>query len=109
MQETHPLMSINDQDLLRLAKLSRIEITSEELAGTRDDLNRILGLIADLQAIDTKGIEPMAHPLEAHQDIALRLRPDEATATHTPEQRAALMQNAPAQHEGLFLVPTVIE
>ncbi|WP_353170772.1 Asp-tRNA(Asn)/Glu-tRNA(Gln) amidotransferase subunit GatC [Paracandidimonas soli] len=102
-------MTINDQDLLRLAKLSRIEITPEELAGTRNDLNRILGLIADLQAIDTNGIEPMAHPLEAHQDIALRLRPDEAAPTQTTEQRSALMRNAPAQHDGLFLVPTVIE
>ncbi len=102
-------MTINDQDLLRLAKLSRIEITPEELAGTRNDLNRILGLIADLQAIDTNGIEPMAHPLEAHQDIALRLRPDEAAPTQTAEQRSTLMRNAPAQHDGLFLVPTVIE
>ena len=102
-------MTINDQDLLRLAKLSRIEITPEELSGTQADLNRILGLIAELQAVDTAGVEPMAHPLEARQDIALRLRPDEAAPTQTPEQRAALMQNSPAQFDGLFLVPTVIE
>lgn len=109
MQEVYPLMTINNQDLLRLAKMSRIEITPEELAGTQNDLNRILGLIQELQAVDTQGIEPMAHPLEACQEIALRLRPDEAEPTQTPEQRAALMQSAPAQFDGLFLVPTVIE
>lgn len=102
-------MTINDQDLLRLAKLSRIEITPEELAGTRNDLNRILGLIADLQAIDTNGIEPMAHPLEAHQDIALRLRPDAVTETPSEDRRAELLANAPDARDGLFLVPKVIE
>lgn len=102
-------MTITEQDLSRIAKLSRITIAPEERSGIQDDLNSMLGLIAQLQAVDTSGITPMAHPLEAHQDIALRLRADQAGPTQSPEQRDALMRNAPARQEGLFLVPTVIE
>ena len=94
---------------MRIARLARIELSSDETAQTQKELNDILGLMARLQAIDTTGVEPMAHPLSAHQDIALRLRPDAAAPTATLDQRAALMSNSPAEAEGLFLVPTVIE
>ncbi|NYT36214.1 Asp-tRNA(Asn)/Glu-tRNA(Gln) amidotransferase subunit GatC [Allopusillimonas soli] len=102
-------MAITEQDVARIARLASIELTSEQSAQAQAELNGILQLIQQLQAVDTQGIEPMAHPLAAHQDISLRLRPDAAAATHTAEQRDALMANAPARHEGLFLVPTVIE
>ncbi|CAM5459501.1 Asp-tRNA(Asn)/Glu-tRNA(Gln) amidotransferase subunit GatC [Eoetvoesiella caeni] len=101
-------MAITDTDVARVAKLACIALTPEGSA--RDELNGILGLIEQLQAVDTTGVEPMAHPLSAHQEIALRLRDDEAAATHTLEQRQVLMGNSPAGTEqGLFLVPTVIE
>ncbi|EXU79288.1 glutamyl-tRNA amidotransferase subunit C [Comamonas aquatica DA1877] len=59
-----------------------------------------------MQAVDTSGVQPLAHPVAAIQDIALRLREDVASE---PNQREANMRNAPAQGEGLFLVPKVIE
>lgn len=102
-------MAISEQDVTRIASLARIELSPEETAQTQKELNDILGLMAQLQAVDTQGVEPLAHPLSAHQDIQLRLRDDVAAPTHTEEQRAALMVNAPAQTQGLFLVPTVIE
>lgn len=102
-------MTINEQDVARIARLARIELSSTDTARAQKELNGILSLIEQLQAIDTTGIEPMAHPLAAHQDIALRLRPDAATPTHSIEQRQALMANSPAEENGLFLVPTVIE
>ncbi|HLV28437.1 MAG TPA: Asp-tRNA(Asn)/Glu-tRNA(Gln) amidotransferase subunit GatC [Burkholderiaceae bacterium] len=102
-------MSISEQDVTRIARLARIQLSTDEIAQTQKDLSRILDLMARLQAVDTQGVEPMAHPLSAHQDIQLRLREDAAAPTNTEEQRAALMSNAPAQAEGLFLVPTVIE
>ncbi|MCI2808965.1 Asp-tRNA(Asn)/Glu-tRNA(Gln) amidotransferase subunit GatC [Eoetvoesiella caeni] len=103
-------MAITDTDVARVAKLACIALTPEGSARARDELNGILGLIEQLQAVDTTGVEPMAHPLSAHQEIALRLRDDEAAATHTLEQRQVLMGNSPAGTEqGLFLVPTVIE
>lgn len=101
-------MAITDQDVERIANLARIALTPEGAERTRLELNGILGLIEQLQAVDTQGVEPMAHPLSAHQEINLRLRDDKA-ASGTEAQRAALMANAPATSEGLFLVPTVIE
>ena len=53
--------------------------------------------------------EPMAHPLSARQQISLRLREDKALPSGTVESRQAMMRNAPAEQDGLFLVPTVIE
>ncbi len=102
-------MAISEQDVKRIAQLARIQLSPDEAAQTQKELNDILGLMARLQAVDTTGVEPMAHPLSAHQDIQLRLREDKAAPTHTEAERAALMSNAPAQAEGLFLVPTVIE
>lgn|SRR5690606_33369150 len=102
-------MSITEQDVARIARLARIELSPAHTARAQHELNGIMGLIEQLQAVDTSGIEPMAHPLEAHQEIKLRLRDDKSTATRTAEQRNALMANAPANDNGLFLVPTVIE
>ncbi len=102
-------MALTEQDIARLARLAGLRLDPSEQERARRELERILGLIAQLQAVDTTGIEPMAHPLEARQDVSLRLRDDRAAPALTLEQRAAHMANAPAQHEGLFLVPTVIE
>ncbi len=102
-------MAITEQDVNRIARLARIELSSEQNLQAQQELNGILTLIEQLQAVDTEGVDPMAHPLSAHQDIRLRLRPDAASPANSPEQRAALMANSPAGHENLFLVPTVIE
>jgi aspartyl-tRNA(Asn)/glutamyl-tRNA(Gln) amidotransferase subunit C len=102
-------MAISEQDVERIARLARIRLSPDEAAQTQKELSDILGLMARLQAVDTTGIEPMTHPLSAHQEIQLRLREDVAIPTHTESERAELMANAPAQAEGLYLVPTVIE
>ncbi|TAL90021.1 MAG: Asp-tRNA(Asn)/Glu-tRNA(Gln) amidotransferase subunit GatC [Candidimonas sp.] len=102
-------MAITDQDVARIARLARIELSDQASHRAITELNRIIRLIEQLQAVDTNGIEPMAHPLSAHQDIALRLRPDAAAPTHTLAERHALMANSPAEVDGLFVVPTVIE
>ena len=102
-------MAISEQDVTRIAQLARIHLSPEETAQTQKELSDILALMARLQAVDSQGVEPMAHPLSAHQNIELRLREDTAAPTLSETERAALMANAPAQTEGLFLVPTVIE
>lgn len=102
-------MALTEQDITRLARLSGLRLDSNDQSRARQELNRILGLIEELQAVDTTGIEPMAHPLAAHQHIALRLRDDAADPAQSASQRDACLQNAPAAHQGLFLVPTVIE
>ncbi|MCZ4328456.1 Asp-tRNA(Asn)/Glu-tRNA(Gln) amidotransferase subunit GatC [Castellaniella denitrificans] len=102
-------MALTEQDIARLARLSSLRLDSNDQIRARQELDRILGLIETLQAVDTAGVEPMAHPLAAHQDIALRLCDDAPDPAQTPEQRDACLANAPAAHQGLFLVPTVIE
>lgn len=102
-------MAITQQDVDRIARLASLELTPEQTEQAQTELTGILALIQQLQSVDTDGIEPMAHPLSGHHDVTLRLREDSARPTATPEERAALMANAPATADGLFLVPTVIE
>jgi len=95
-------MSLTPDQLQRIASLARIDVAPAEAAGVTERLNRVLGLIDQLQAIDTQGIEPMSHAL----DVVQRLRPDEVTE---PDQREANQKLAPAVEGGLYLVPKVIE
>ena len=95
-------MSLTSSDVRRIAHLARIEITEGETERTLVQLNEIFKLIEQLQSVNTAGIEPMSHPLGGSQ----RLRED--LAGDRPA-REANMKNAPAQRDGLFLVPRVIE
>lgn len=99
-------MSLSDDQVRRIARLARIAVRPEESKEALDRLNRVLALIDQLQAVDTAGIEPMAHPLDAQLPGGQRLRPDEATET---DRREAYQAVAPAVQEGLYLVPKVIE
>lgn len=95
-------MALERTDVEKIAHLARLGLAEDELTATTATLNNILGLIDAMQAVDTTGIEPLAHPLEATQ----RLRADVVTETN---QRDAYQAIAPAVEQGLFLVPKVIE
>ena len=95
-------MAIERQQVEQLARLARIALDESTLARTTSSLGDVLSLIDQLQAADTSGVEPMAHPL----DVVQRLRQDVVTE---PNQRETLQANAPAVQDGLFLVPKVIE
>jgi aspartyl-tRNA(Asn)/glutamyl-tRNA(Gln) amidotransferase subunit C len=95
-------MSLTDQEVRHIAKLARIELADDQIERTREQLGSMLGLIEQLQAIDTTGVEPMAHAT----DLVLRLRDDDVTET---DHRAAYQSVAPAVDGGLYLVPKVIE
>jgi aspartyl-tRNA(Asn)/glutamyl-tRNA(Gln) amidotransferase subunit C len=95
-------MPLTDADVARLARLARLDLSGEQAQRTLGQLNAVLGLIEQLQAVDTRGVEPMTHPT----DMALRLRPDEVTE---PDARERYQQGAPAVEQGLYLVPRVIE
>ncbi|MBB6340021.1 aspartyl-tRNA(Asn)/glutamyl-tRNA(Gln) amidotransferase subunit C [Pseudomonas fluvialis] len=95
-------MALERSDVEKIAHLARLGLTEAEVPQTTDTLNNILGLIDAMQAVDTTGIEPLAHPLEATQ----RLRADMVTETN---QREAYQAIAPAVESGLYLVPKVIE
>lgn len=102
-------MAITQQDVDRIARLACLELTPEQTERAQSEFSDILALIQQLQSVDTSGITPMSHPLSGHQEVSLRLRDDTARPTSTIQERDALMANAPASADGLFLVPTVIE
>ena len=95
-------MSLNSADIKRIAHLARIEVNDAEADATLTKLTGILGLIEQMQAVDTTGIQPMSHS----QDVTQRLRSDLVTETN---QRELYQSIAPAVEEGLYLVPKVIE
>lgn len=95
-------MSITPTEVKNIAHLARLSIDSSDVESYAHDLSGILDLVQHMDQVDTRGIEPMAHPLDMQQ----RLRADVVTET---DQRALLQVNAPAVERGLFLVPKVIE
>ena len=101
-------MSLNDQDIRRIANLARLELQPDEQDRMRHKINDFFGIVEQIRAVDTTGVLPMAHPVDAMPGahIELRLRPDVASE---PNQREANQRSAPAVERGLFLVPKVIE
>jgi aspartyl-tRNA(Asn)/glutamyl-tRNA(Gln) amidotransferase subunit C len=95
-------MSLSAEDVKRIAKLARIRVDADEVIAYQAQLNGIFGLIEQMQAVDTAGIEPMSHA----QDLFQRLRADVVTE---PDRRAAFQSIAPQTENGLYLVPKVIE
>lgn len=93
---------LSEDDVRRIARLARIELASGEVQGLRDELNGILGLIDQMRAVDTSGVEPMSHP----QPLSQRLREDRVAET---DQRERFQAVAPQVEDGLYLVPRVIE
>jgi aspartyl-tRNA(Asn)/glutamyl-tRNA(Gln) amidotransferase subunit C len=99
-------MSLTSSDIARIANLARLELQDAESERMLTQLNGFFGVVAAMEAVDTSGIEPLAHPVATIQDIALRLREDVVSETN---QREANQMSAPAVERGLFLVPKVIE
>ncbi len=95
-------MALERSDVEKIAHLARLGLDEADLPRTPATLNDILGLVDRMQAVDTDGIEPLAHPLEATQ----RLRADLVSESN---QRDAYQSIAPAVQDGLYLVPKVIE
>jgi aspartyl-tRNA(Asn)/glutamyl-tRNA(Gln) amidotransferase subunit C len=99
-------MSLTPQDIARIANLARLELQPDESERMLTQINGFFSIVETMQAVDTTGIVPMAHPVAAIQDITLRLRTDLASE---PNQRDLNQKSAPAVERGLFLVPKVIE
>jgi aspartyl-tRNA(Asn)/glutamyl-tRNA(Gln) amidotransferase subunit C len=95
-------MSLSDDQIRRLARLARIAMADGDAPAVRDSLNRVLALIDEMRAVDTRGIEPMSHAL----DLVQRLRPDEVTES---DRRESYQSVAPALEDGLYLVPKVLD
>jgi aspartyl-tRNA(Asn)/glutamyl-tRNA(Gln) amidotransferase subunit C len=93
---------MSEIDLNHLCRLAQLSLDDAELAAVRRDLERIIQMVSQMQAIPTDGVEPLAHPI----GDAARLRPDAVTETIDRERFQAL---APEARDGLYLVPRVVE
>ena len=99
-------MSLNLQDIDRIALLARLELAPAASDRMLGQINGFFDIVEQMRAVDTKGVEPLAHPVAAIGEITLRLREDIASE---PNQRESNQQSAPAVERGLYLVPKVIE
>jgi len=99
-------MSLTPDQIERIASLARIAVSPAEAQALREQLNRVLALVDELQSVETSGVAPMSHALEAVLSGGQRLRAD---AVVEPDRRAEFLDLAPAVDAGLYLVPKVIE
>ena len=95
-------MAIQQDEIAKIAELARIRIADDQIGQVTQRITEILHIVDQLQAVDTRDVEPMANPLDATQP----LRADEVTETNHREDFQAI---APAVENGLYLVPKVIE
>ena len=95
-------MSIDVDEVKKIAKLAALNVKDEEMQSYADNLSNILGLVEQMNAVDTTGVTPMSHPFDAVQ----RLREDVVTEIN---RREDFQKIAPKTEDGLYLVPKVIE
>lgn len=98
----NPAEDFSDEELMRVAQLTRLALEEGEKEELISTLRRIIGFVQVLQQLDTTGVEPMVHPL----DLVLPLRADEVTE---PDVHADAQACAPDVVDGLYRVPKVIE
>jgi aspartyl-tRNA(Asn)/glutamyl-tRNA(Gln) amidotransferase subunit C len=99
-------MALTSQDITRVANLARLALRPDETDHTLRQLNGFFALVEQMDAVNTEGVEPLAHPAAVLGQVALRLRDD---IVSEPNQREISQISAPAVERGLFLVPKVIE
>jgi aspartyl-tRNA(Asn)/glutamyl-tRNA(Gln) amidotransferase subunit C len=99
-------MALTPEDVSRIAHLARLELKPDEQAAMLAQINSFFGIVEQMSAVNTSGIEPLYTPLSAVQNVSLRLRDDAVTEG---DQRELNQRSAPAIEDGLFLVPKVIE
>ncbi len=95
-------MALDNETVHAIARLARIKINQSDVAQTKESLENILDLVAQMEAVDTTEVEPMTHPFDA----TMRLRADTITE---PDQHQKFQSIAPSTERGLYLVPKVID
>lgn len=88
-------------DVRKVAKLARLEFSDAELSQLTEQLGNIVSFVEQLSAVDTTGVEPMAHPLEVHSVLRGDVQRDGLS-------RERALSNAPQHDDEFFLVPPVM-
>ncbi len=94
-------MSISNEDVLKVAKLAKLEVPASEVAKLASQLSSIVGLVQQLESVQTEGVEPLAHSMDIHSV----LRADIVTQSLA---REAALANSPQHDEECFRVPPVM-
>ena len=81
-------MALSQEEVLAIARLARLQVPDERLAALAKQLSGILDFVAQMNAVDTRDVAPLAHPL----DVSARLREDAVTE---PDQRREFQAIAP--------------
>jgi aspartyl-tRNA(Asn)/glutamyl-tRNA(Gln) amidotransferase subunit C len=98
---------VTEKDVARVAELASLQLTPDETGGMLKDLNAILDYVAELNELDTTGVEPMAQVTELAEAASKSvLRPDAVVASL---DRATVLAEAPETNGAFFKVPKVIE
>ena len=95
-------MSLDKATVAKVANLARIRVEEKDLEPLANELNAILGWVEQLSEVDTDGVAPMTSVAQ----MQLRWRDDEITDGGYQPQ---IVANAPADEDGFFAVPKVIE
>ena len=95
-------MAIDNETVKRVAFLSRLRVENDKVDATKEEFNKILTWIEELNEVNTDNVEALI----SVNDMSLRTRPDEVTAGHC---RTEILKNAPAAEYDYFAVPKVVE
>ena len=95
-------MAKGEIDVKYVAHLARLSLSPEEEQKIGAQLGNILGYIEKLKEVDVTGVEPTAHAFP----LVNVTRPDEVCPSISHEEA---LRNAPAQANGLFMVPKIVE
>jgi aspartyl-tRNA(Asn)/glutamyl-tRNA(Gln) amidotransferase subunit C len=95
-------MSLSLDEVRKVARLARLELSEDDLARMQPQLSAILDYVAQLQQIDTDGVEPLAHPLPVQNVFR-----DDEPAPSLPVEAA--LANAPVRLGDYFGVPAVFD
>ena len=95
-------MAVDNETVRKVAFLSRLRVEPEKLEETKQEFNKILSWIEELNEVDTDNVKPLV----SVNDESLTMREDVVNAGQMSE---AILQNAPAQKFGYFVVPKVVE
>ncbi|BBF45425.1 aspartyl-tRNA(Asn) amidotransferase subunit C [Lachnospiraceae bacterium KM106-2] len=95
-------MKITDETIKYVSALAKLELTKEEAANAKKDLESILNYMDIMNELDTSGVEPMSHAFP----LINVFREDEV---QNEADRENLLKNAPVQKDGCFVVPKTVE
>ena len=95
-------MALTAEEVRWVARLARLELSDAELETMTRQLGRILDYVAQLQQVDTEGIEPLAHAL----DVSNVFRADEPAPSFSADEALA---NAPRRSGDFYGVPAVLD